>query len=95
MFSELASTGQSLPDLHGKYDSGVLVSGTVDRIFTDLDTTFVHLKSGGDTHVALTFVDQGIAARAKLEVDDAMTALCKLGGMSGPREATLGDCVLR
>ncbi len=95
LFAELASTKQSLPELHGKYDRGVLVSGTVDRIFTDLDTTFVHLKAGTQTHIALTFLDEGTAAHAKIKVDDSMTALCKLGGMSGPREATLGDCVLQ
>jgi hypothetical protein len=95
LFAELSSTSQSLPELHGKYDDGVLVSGTVDRIFTDRDTTFVHLKSGAETHVALTFLDEGAVAREKIKVADSMTALCRLGGMSGPREATLGNCVLR
>jgi hypothetical protein len=96
LFDEHVAAGGLMPDLGHKYDAGVLVTGTVGNVITDLGTTFVHLKAGEGKRVALTFVDQGADARAKgVKIGDPITARCKLGGMSGDVEAILGDCTLR
>jgi hypothetical protein len=84
-----------MPDLP-KYKAGVLVSGTVINRIDDLGSTFIHLGAGENKRVALTFSDQGAAARARgVKVGDEMVALCQLGEMSGAVEVIVGSCVLQ
>lgn len=96
LFQEMAAPGEYLPDLGGKYDNGVVISGKVSKVDTELGMTSVALAAGPAQHVALTFTDNGIAVRRRaIKPDDSMTALCKLGGMSGKSEAILGECTLQ
>lgn len=84
-----------MPDLGHKYDAGVIVTGEVAKVLTDLGTTFVELEAGGAHRIALTFVDQGAAVRAKgVKLHDPIVVRCQLGGMGGPAQAILGTCIL-
>ena len=84
-----------MPDLGHKYDAGVIVTGEVAKLLTDLGTTFVDLEAGGAHRIALTFADRGATVRAKgVKLHDSIVVRCRLGEMGGPAQAILGACVL-
>ncbi len=95
-FAESIAAGGAAPDLKHKYDSGILLSGTVVNRIDDMGQTFIHLAAGEGKHVALTFIDSGAATRVKgVKVSDALVAVCREGGVGGPAQVIVGDCILQ
>jgi hypothetical protein len=96
-FNDFSSTEDGMKLLE-KYRGGVVVSGKMKQQMdaTEVGGSYnIWVEAGGPHWIDLDFADDGAAAKAKgFKPGDAVTASCKVGGMSGNYIMNV-DCVLQ